>query len=72
MTAKKTTTSSTSGTRQSKKVASKVTTIKMTTDKECKHSTRYAADDGKAPIQSVYLSKSFAPVMPASIIVTVQ
>jgi len=27
-------------------------------DKECKHSRRYKAEDEKAPIQSIYVSRS--------------
>lgn len=32
----------------------------FTIDKECKHSRRYAAQDEKFPIQTIYVNRDFA------------
>lgn len=37
-------------------------TIHMKRDKDCKHSVRFATDDEKEPVQSVYVSRSIPAV----------
>lgn len=46
--------------------------IEMEQDKPCKHSMRYSATDDEAPVQNVYLSRTFANPMPKRIKVTVE
>lgn len=47
-------------------------TIVMKPKKICKGSVRYAASDEKAPVQDVYVDKSFASPMPSDLEVVVR
>jgi len=49
-------------------------TVRMTQEKQCTGSIRYAVDESKkkdALVSNVYLSRNFAPVMPKAINVAV-
>jgi len=46
--------------------------IKMTKDKECVHSVRYAADEKDSPISTVYLSRKYAAAMPVKTTVIIK
>ncbi len=47
--------------------------IVMKPDKECKHSIRFATDDEKSPVQSVYVSRAFPGIEQAkTVIVTIE
>ena len=50
--------------------ASVPTTLTLHEDKQCKGSVRYATNDPEAPIQSIYVQRSWLPQMPKSIVVT--
>ena len=43
----------------------------MTADKQCKGSVRYAARKADAPIQSVYVKRTFRSPMPDQLTITV-
>lgn len=46
-------------------------TVVLRPDKQCKGSVRYATDDDKSPVRSIYVERSFADPMPEAVTVTI-
>jgi len=47
-------------------------TLTLHADKQCKGSVRYATNDPKSLVQSIYVSREWLPRMPDSVMLTLE